>query len=237
MRSRISENTEKKVKTRLVLTVLGTIIILFLIFRYGVNALINFSLFLSNRNSAVQNGNSGQTNNQFISAPILDVSQTATNSASIEIKGSAQANIKILLFKNNSQVDQTTSDNNGSFTFKNENLDKGTNNFTAQAQVNNSKSSFSDPATVTYSDSAPNLTISNPSDNATFSHDQNPIQVTGKTDSNVNVTVNGFIAQTDLNGNFSYTLNLNNGNNGITVDAVDQAGNKTEKTIHVNYNQ
>ena len=239
MHSRIIQKQEDKAKTRLILTIVGSLIIIVILIKFGIDALINLSLFInkskiSSVKTVVPNS---QDLNKFVGAPTLSISQTATNSANIEIKGSAGANETIYLYKNNSMVDQTAADNNGNFDFKNETLDTGVNNFTAQAQKGNFKSPMSDVAMITYTNSAPNLTITSPNDGQSFSHDQNPIQIIGKTDPNVNVTVNGFIAQVDVAGNYSYTLNLTNGSNTITIDAIDQAGNKTEKVIHVNYAQ
>lgn len=239
MHSRIIQKQEDKAKTRLILTILGSLIIIIILIKFGIDSLINLSLFINkSKISSVRTVAPNSKNiNQFVGAPTLLISQTATNSATIEIKGNSTTNETIYLYKNNSMVDQTTTDNNGNFDFKNETLDKGVNNFTAQAQQNNSKSPMSDVAMVTYINLPPSLIIASPNDNQNFSHDQNPIQIVGKTDPNVSITVNGFIAQVDVAGNYSYTLNLNNGNNAITIDATDQAGNKTEKVIHVNYTQ
>ena len=68
-----------------------------------------------------------------------------------------------------------------------------------------------------------------------FEKDQSTVKVLGKTDPGVRVTVNGFWAVIDENNNFSYNLPLQNGENMIKIEAIDQAGNKTEKEIKVTY--
>jgi bacillopeptidase F len=85
------------------------------------------------------------------------------------------------------------------------------------------------------------LDVSSPSDGQGFNKNQvntgNTINVAGKTDQGVSVTVNGFWAVVDDNNNFSYTLPLQNGDNQIKIVAVDLAGNKTEKDLKVNFSQ
>jgi outer membrane lipopolysaccharide assembly protein LptE/RlpB len=49
--------------------------------------------------------------------------------------------------------------------------------------------------------------------------------------------VNGFWAVVDDNNNFSYTLPLQSGDNQIKIVAIDQAGNKAEKDLKVNFSQ
>ena len=94
---------------------------------------------------------------------------------------------------------------------------------------------------VVLKNSAPTLDISTPSDGQRFDKNSigsgNSISVSGKTDQGVSVTVNGFWAVVDDSNNFSYTLPLQNGDNQIKIIAIDQAGNKTEKDIKVNYSQ
>ena len=136
MHSRIIQKQEDKAKTRLILTIVGSLVIIVILIKFGIDALINLSLFINkSKISSVKTvAPNNQDLNRFVGAPTLSISQTATNSANIEIKGSAAANETIYLYKNNSMVDQTTADNNGNFDFKTETLVTGVNNFTAQAQ-------------------------------------------------------------------------------------------------------
>jgi hypothetical protein len=82
----------------------------------------------------------------------------------------------------------------------------------------------------------PKLSIDSPGDGSEVKG-SNPIEVKGKTDPDVTVSVNDFQAVSGSDGSFSYFLTLKDGGNDIKVIAIDDAGNKTEKTIHVNYSR
>ena len=63
------------------------------------------------------------------------------------------------------------------------------------------------------------------------------IPVRGKVDGSSRVTVNGFWAVVDGSGNFSYNLPLNPGENKITIEVEDDAGNKTKVERKVTLSQ
>lgn len=234
-RSRLSKKTEKNTKKTIILSVLGIIIILFLLFKFGIAFLINFSLFItgSNRN---QQSNTNKNEISFIAAPVLNPVSQATNSAQIIITGTTEKNQDVYLYINNSQVDQVVSSDKGIFKFI-ENLEKGSNQINAKVKRNDKESDFSNTLSISYQTSQPKLEVTSPSDGQQFKKDQNTAKVTGKTDFGVSVTVNGFWAQIDDANDFSYNLALQNGDNQIKIVATDQAGNKSEKELRVNYSQ
>jgi bacillopeptidase F len=221
----------------MILSIVGIAVILFILFRFGIDFLVNFSLFISgNKNQTIT-----QTNQiNYVAAPILNPLPQATNSAHIVISGKSAKDYQVLLYLNNSNVDQTNADKNGIFVFS-EDLTNGNNQIKVKAEYNNKQSNFSDTIDVVYKNSPPTLDVSSPSDGQKFDKNSigsgSSINVVGKTDAGVSVTVNGFWAVVDDNNNFSYTLPLQNGDNQIKIVAVDQAGNKTEKDLKVNYSQ
>lgn len=233
-KSRLSQRTEKRTKKTIILTTLGIVVILFLLIRFGTTVLIGFSILLAGKDSASPAVNNSSVN--FVPAPVLNSLPVATNSAQVVITGQGESNETIKLYINNSLTDTASTDNNGKFSFS-ENLQTGSNQIEATALKNNKTSAYSDIVTVTYNNTPPTLTVNTPSDGQSFSKDQNTALVTGKTDPNVTVTVNGFWAVIDENNNFSYNLPLQNGDNQIKIIATDQAGNKTEKDIKVTYSQ
>jgi len=235
MKSRLSLSEEKKSKKRLFLTIIGTVVILYLLIRYGISFLIGFSAILSGSKGtdSVQ-----QTkNNIFVAVPVFSSLPSATNSASISVSGTAEKNETIKLFINDNYIDVTDTKNDGSFTFKDVSLNQGENKMQVKAKKDANESDFSDAATVLYKTNTPSLTIDNPSDGQSFSKEQSSVAVTGKTDPDVHITVNDFWAIVDDQGKYSYTLHLQNGDNQIKVVATDAAGNKTEKSIKVTYAQ
>ncbi|PIP74319.1 MAG: hypothetical protein CO135_02455 [Candidatus Levybacteria bacterium CG_4_9_14_3_um_filter_35_16] len=232
--SRLKKRLERKTQKNFFFGIIGISIVLFLLVRFGIPALANFALFLSgikyNDKTVVKN------EVQFISPPIIESQFTATNSSALIINGKTPKKSNIKVFVNDEEQDSLDSQEDGSFSFK-VILSEGNNSIRSKSEITGKQSEFSNTVSVTYIKSAPTLTISSPADGESYSKDQNKTNVSGKTDPGVTVTVNNFWAIIDDNNNFSYELPLKNGENQIGIVATDQAGNKTEKTIKVNYSQ
>lgn len=237
-RSRLNKNTERKTQRTMILSIIGILVILFLLFKFGIDALVNFSVFISGSKNQATTQDSNQLS--YVTVPTLNPLSQATNSAHIIITGQSTKNYSIILYVNNNNVDQVNADKNGGFVFK-EDLTSGDNQIKVKAKFNNKQSDFSDSINVVYKNSAPTLDISAPSDGQSFNKNlvntNNTINVAGKTDQGASVTVNGFWAVVNDSGNFSYTLPLQNGDNQLKIVAVDQAGNKVEKDLKVNFSQ
>ncbi len=233
-RSRLSRRMEQKTKKNLLLSVLGIILVILLIFKFGIPLLINLSLLLSG--SKTNQEQSQNHDPSFIAPPILDPFPEATSSANIIVSGIASKDETISLYINDSLIDSAKTKDNGTFSFK-ETITAGESTIKAKAIAGNKESEFSSALTTSFKSAPPSLKISSPSNGQSFSKDQNVTEVKGTTDSDVKVTVNGFWAISDDQGNFSYRLPLQNGENKIKIVAADTAGNKTEKEIKVNYSQ
>ena len=236
-RSRLNRNVEKKTKRNLFLSVVGILVVLFLLVKFGVPALINFSLFLA-QGKDQQLAKQAANNQSILLPPTLDNPFSATNSATITVTGSAAANESIELFVNNDLVDTKSTEKDGSFAFQNVPLTSGGNTIKAKAKASNKETDFSNILSVTYRNNPPALSVDSPFDGQTFSGgSQQNLLVKGKTDASATVTVNGFWANTDSSGNYTYTLHLQNGDNQIKVIATDNAGNTAEKDVKVTFNQ
>ena len=233
-RSRLNKNTVKNTKKTIFLSILGIVILLFLLFRFGIGLIINFSLFLSG--SKDQQGLTGQNTLNYIAPPTLNPLPNATNSAYLIISGKSAKDITIELFINDENIDKVQTDKNGNFSFS-QNLKNGDNQIKTRALYKDKKSDFSNTFNIILKNSNPTLDINSPTEGQSFKKDQNSVNVTGKTDQGVSVTINGFWAVMEDSNNFSYILSLQNGDNDIKIVAIDQAGNKTEKSIRVNYSQ
>lgn len=232
-RSRLYRNLEKQTRKNVILNLFGIFVVLFLLIKFGIPILANFALFLSNTRNSVSSQTTQQGSN-FISAPQLNPLPDATNSAQLKVSGIAQASSTIDLYLNDDIVDKTQADKNGNFSFE-ETLNKGNNKIYTKSRVDKNISDPSQTFDVIFKNTNPALTVNSPADGAQFSKDQSPINITGTSDSDTKVTVNGFWAIADQNNNFSYQLPLQNGDNQIKIIAVDSAGNKTEKDIKVTY--
>ena len=211
----------------------GTIVILFVFFRYGFPFLINLSLTISKlTHPETQEKKKGS----YVQPPIFNPILSGTNSAQLSLSGNALANQTINLYLNDSFNDKTTVKKNGTFSIPEVTLKTGENTIKAKAITNDgSESNFSDELIIIYKNSAPSLTIDSPKDGQAFSKDDNSVNISGKTDSKVTININDLRVIVNDNGSFSYNLPLKNGENKLVIVAVDEAGNKTEKELKVNY--
>ena len=235
-RSRLSRKSQKKSIQTLVLSILGIGLILFLLFRYGI-PLISDASFLFGRVTSTPKTNDSKQNEDesYVPSPDLDSLPKATKEQSIKVTGTSLTGLTVAIYLNGSKDNEIEVDEDGTFEFDIE-LTEGDNIIKTKTIKGANESEFSDSVTVTYKKSGPELSIESPSDNSELKG-QNPIEVKGKTDPDVTVTVNDFQAVSAFDGSYSYFLTLKGGGNEIKIVAVDLVGNKTEKIIHVNYSQ
>lgn len=233
-RSRLSRKIDQQSRKNLFFSLLGIILVLFIFIKFGIPLLVNFSLFISgSKNTDEETKNNERT---FVPPPILNSMPSATSSADVIISGFASPKQNVELYINDNLINKVLADDKGLFSFE-EKINSGENIIKAKTIIDNKESEFSSPISITFRNSAPNLNIDAPSDEQSFSKDQNSIDVKGTTDSDVKVTVNGFWAITDSFGRFSYRLPLSDGENKIKIIAIDLAGNKTEKELTVTSSQ
>ena len=177
----------------------------------------------------------GQQIDTYVAPPTLNPVVEATNSAEIAVSGFGTKDQTIQLYLNNQRFDQTTVGSNNKFEFPNVTLQQGANTISAKAVTNSGKeSSSSNTDNITYLSKPPSLTIASPQDGQGFSKGSTPtVSIKGKTDPGVKVTVNGFWAIVDDQGNYTYLYTLKNGDNDIKVVATDAAGDQTTTEIHI----
>ena len=229
--SRLSRRLENQSRKNLFLSIFGIIVVLILLVKFGIPLLVNFSLFLSGQKKDEPSKNASYS---YLSPPVLNQTANATNSAEFIVTGTALKNEEIEVYVNDSLFDKKETEDNGNFSFR-VTLQTGDNKIKAKAKKDDRESDFSNELEVAYKNAPPSLSVDSPTDGQKFEKDQNTAQVFGKTDSGIKITVNGFWAVIDENNSFSYNFPLQNGDNTIKIEAVDQAGNKTEKEIKVTY--
>ena len=91
------------------------------------------------------------------------------------------------------------------------------------------KSFDSKKLTIVYDIEPPEIEITSPQNEQSFSGTANKqINIEGKTDAGVKVTINERIAIVNSDGNFRLSTTLADGDNEFTVLAEDEAGNSSE---------
>lgn len=173
-----------------------------------------------------------------IQPPVLDPLPNATPSAQISISGKTDYRQgEVQLYVNNSLSDTTDIDNSQRFEFTGVQLKSGANTIRARVVLDDKKGAFSNEEFINYSKSEPKLEVSNPQDKQEFHKADKQITVRGTTDADNSISVNGFVAIVDNSGNFSYDLNLNDGENKISIVATAPSGQTKTSELTVNYSE
>jgi len=232
-RSRLERKTDNEITRKTIFLGLITIAVFVLLLVFGLPLLIRFSVFLGdtrNRNSAVQSENTLPP-----LPPRIFVPYEATNSASINIEGSAEAKTKVELMKDDVAIETVEVDESGEFVIENVSLDEGDNIFIARAVSEDGLvSELSKSLEIELDQKVPELTMTNPSEDS-VTVDYADFDVVGVSEPGVSVTVNGRVALVDAEGNFKLKMQLVPGKNEMEVVVRDLAGNETKKKITVTY--
>ncbi len=234
-RSRLNKSFQRKSRNTFIFSVLGIIIILALLFKFGLPLISDASFLFGKITSSPDKKETMETEKEFVSAPDLDGLPKATKEKLLRIGGSSISGLTVYVYLNGSKEAEVKADENGDFETNIE-LTDGENIIKAKALKGASESEFSPSQTVSYKIKGPELSIDSPSDGAQISG-ANPIEVKGKSDPDSSVIVNDFQAILNNQNEWSYFLTLKGGDNEIKVVSTDGAGNSTEKIIHVNYSQ
>lgn len=229
--SRLTKRIENRSKKQTYFFIGGIIIIIIFLFKFGVPTLEVLTNILSKN----KGDNSSFAGKEFLVAPTLDI-PTATNSSTLLVKGVAPDNSGQVEVYVNSGLSDTLDLNKTDFDTKVD-LRGGDNVVKARYVKDDKKSSFSEDYHVRYVKDAPKLDISTPHDGDKFTKADQQIPIQGTTDPDNTVTVNGFVAIVDSAGNFTYNLNLSEGDNEIKIQAQSPAGNTTSKTLKINYSK
>jgi len=234
-RSRINQKVQRQTQRNLLLVAVGVISLALVFLFFGIKLLVNFSLFVEKKSDIA--GSELQTDS-YIPPPIFDPVTEATNSASIDISGTAGGGKYVIIYINGKQGGKADIKKNSSFSFKDLSLDQDENNIKIKAVDQSKKESkFSQTIQIIYTTKSPDLSIDFPTDGQTYHKSDNPVKIRGKTNPGVKVTINDFWAVTDNDGNYTYSYQLRSGENDLRILATDAAGNKIEKSLRVTYSE
>lgn len=226
--------TEKKIKQNIVLVVILSIIIIYALLNWGLPLLIDsLSLFkgLQSKTETVK-----ALEDAAIAPPFLNIPFEATNSATIDIQGYASPNLKIEIYVDDNLKTTVQTDSEGNFKAENILLELGINNIYGKTvNEEGAKSLSSKNIKVIYSNDRPTLEISEPGDGSQIKGGDKKVKVSGKTDPDSSVTVNSISAIIRNDGTFSTEVNINDGDNIITVVATNSVSNSSKVERKVNY--
>ena len=214
-------NTQEKLIYRRLAIIGGlTLVLLLIIWLWGLTFIrIIGALGTKNLDETPQNN---------IDLPLLKPTFSnlpeSTNQDKITISGSTTADMSVTIFVNGTQVSKTVTDASGNFSFVDVSLKEGTNIIKVVAS-DKAGGTEEQRAVITLDKQPPNLQISSPLDGQIFPKDTKTITIKGTTEPDSPVFINSIQAILDRDGNFSYNLDVQAGENKIEVKATDKAGN------------
>jgi hypothetical protein len=232
--SRLQYHQKKVYTSQVIFFAIILILVVVFIFTIGIKMVVNTSLNVSQLTSGK---NSDQTNsvknNDFYGNISIDSIPEATNSAKIIVSGSV-TNFDLVQFYLNGEKVKEKKLSSDSFSEEIGDLKKGDNKvFLLAKSKKEKKEKQSDNYTVGYKTDKPKLEISEPSDNSKTNKQE--INIVGKTDKDVTVTVNDLPVVVGSQGEFQTSVKLHDGENKIIVKALDNFGNSEEKTLTLTY--
>lgn len=232
-RSRLERKSEEQTTKKTFVLGLLTVVVFILVIAFGLPFLIKFSVFLGNAKIKKQ----GTVTEKALPPlpPRIVLPYDATNSATINIPGFAEAGVNVELFKNDSSVGKNKVSDAGDFTFTDIALNDGSNSFTTVATSDKGgKSDPSKPVVIIYDNKAPEFTMLNPSTDD-IKVDVADFEISGQSEKGVSVLVNNQVAMVDDTGKFKIKIQLSSGKNAIEIIVRDAAGNETKKSINITY--
>ena len=229
---RLERVQEKKMKNTILLYVGILFVVLYFIFTFGIELLLNTSSFVSGLFPQPSIKLARKNEDNFTSVDISSIPQ-ATNSAKIIVSGSILNFDVVDFYLNKIKVKEIVSSGD-IFNEEIGDLEKGENSIYITAKFNDSKI---EKSTITYKvfykSEKPKLEITEPSDNSTTNIYE--IKVSGNTDKETYIHINELPVVVDANGSFETSVRLKDGDNQIVATAVDIAGNTETKTLKVTY--
>lgn len=229
---RLERVQEKKLKNQIVLYLVVFLLVIYLIFTYGIRLLLNTSSFISGIFPQPSSKPLSKTEESFSSIDISSIPQ-ATNSAKIMVSGST-LNFDILDFYLNDKRIKEIEPSSDIFSEDIGDLEKGDNSIYIRARSENGQITKKTMTyKVFYKSEKPKLEITEPSDNFITSNQE--VKIKGSTDKETYLHINDLPVVVDANGNFEISVRLKDGDNQIVATAQDIAGNIETKTLKVTY--
>lgn len=224
---------QKNDKRSTILYILLSLVILLLLFKYGISNVSKLIGFVGDFKNASKTPE--QEDKTPPPPPSLENIPKATKEKTLEISGSTESGVKVI-FNLNDQKAEVLANSDGRFIF-NITLLNGENTISAIAKDKAGNESVqSTVKKVIFDNTPPELEITTPTDGTSyFGSKQKQLTISGKTSEGSKVQINGRWVITNSDGSFNYVYVFVDGNNELIITSEDEAGNKTEKLIVVTF--
>lgn len=210
---------------------ISTIIILLVVFKFlGPKIGSAFFLISKHKNDPVNEDTIPPSTPLFSNVP------EATNKDTLTLNGIAEPGSTIKLFVNGPEEAKTTTNSEGLFTFVDIKINEGTNTIFAKAtDQDGNESKKSKTLYIIFDDKTPEIEITSPSAGEEVKNTNRRIVIEGEINEQATVTINDKYAIVKPDNTFELLLGVDEGDVNINVKAIDEAGNKAEKSITVKY--
>ncbi len=227
--SRLLTVEERKHRRRAALYTFLTIALFVLLIFFGIPTVARLGAFISDLRNSTSQANKNDTTPPPI--PRFSTLELATNSATLIISGTSEANSEVTLFRNGGELGKVTADESALFQ-KGITLLEGENTFVARAKDEaGNESQNSEPLSVTLDTTPPEIAITEPQTTNFSGKSQETVTIRGWVNEEAQISVNDRLVTQDAENNFSTQIKLSPGENKFIIKAMDEAGNSTEKEL------
>jgi hypothetical protein len=211
-----------KARNRIIIAIISVIALGYFSLTWGLPALIGGLTYITHFNSKPIT-KVASDEDIAIPPPVLNIPFESTNSASLLINGYTTPDTKVEIYMDDDLKTTVDVKSDGSFSTD------------PKTVVGDKKSLFSKNIKVYFNNEKPKLDVSSPTDNQEIKGGDKKIRVTGNTDSQNTVSINGSSVIVNGAGDFATDLNINEGDNTITIVATNQFNNSTSVERKVKY--
>lgn len=224
---------ESRNRKKIIWSLVISIALIYFALNWGLQAFVGtLSLFSRDKLS----------NNQQISEeakltpPVLNIPFEATNTATISFSGYSMPQTTVEIYIDDEKKTQSDARDDGSFEVQNLELSLGINNIYGKT-IDSAfhKSLPSKNIKVIYLNEKPKLELFEPEDGKTITGGDKKVKITGLTDPDNIVTVNGQVVILNNAGQFGLSYDLNDGENTIVVSSTNKVGSTTEIQRKITY--
>lgn len=234
--TRLTRTTERQNKKQTVYFTIGTLVLIIALIQFGpiIINLFGNVIYSIRGNTDTQ---AQLTGNALIQPPVIYNIPDATQSEHIPLKGRSPEKDGIVeIYVNDDLEKEIEIGKNVDFEIEEIPLKLGQNIIKTRFIKKDSSSAFSANYIISYIKEKPSLELIFPTDGSTFTRADKSITVRGKTEPENIITINSFRAIIDPDGDFSYQVQLNDGDNQINIEVKNLAGVTEQKSIKVTYN-
>ncbi len=226
---RLARREEKDIVKRIFFLSIFSVVLIFVLLTVGITGLGKLADLLD---VVFKGGEEVTVETSDLNPPILDVPPAHTNEEHLKVTGFSSGGDRIDIYLDDEKVGEAVPEA-GKFSLE-LTLKNGLNRIWAKTIAGDRQSDFSQVAVVNFDKTAPKLEVSTPVDGQSF-YGNNKVPVGGKTEPNVQVFVNGFLANVDTGGEFEVVVPVAEGDSELVVKALDDAGNETLVKIPVSF--